>query len=135
MEETLNSSRESVSTENPIRITLEQGSRKSSNEYSPQTHLGTFDGSFNEKKDSSERTYIGGVKEELDQRPENLYFFFDKPYRLQKKWVLFAMTCLSFAIIGLNDSAVGALMPQMEVFYNKVSQSLDPVPNLTVSPE
>lgn len=84
----------------------------------------TFKGDLNEKNDSSEKIDSEEKNDRSEEQPEDLYFFHNKAYRLKKKWILFAMTCLSFATIGLNDSAVGALMPQMEVYYNKVSESL-----------
>lgn len=118
---------ESVSTLQPIPITFERDSPQSSLEsQSSQTFHETFERSLkpNNKNDGSERIVLEGGKEELEEQPEELYFFYDKPYRLQRKWVLFAMTSSSFAIIGLNDSAIGALIPQMEVFYDKVNEML-----------
>ncbi|TIB92320.1 MFS general substrate transporter [Wallemia mellicola] len=120
MEDNRDKSPRHVSTVNPTLVNLDRDSRRSSIESSSsQTHLETFDGSLNEKNNSSGRINLEGEKEALEERTEKLYFFHDKPYRLKKKLVLFAMTCLSFTTIGFNDSAVGALIPQMEVFYNK----------------
>ena len=121
-----------VSTVQPIPVTLKEDSCKSSLELSPQTQHDTLEGSLkpNDKYDSSRQLYLEGEKAEPKERPEDLYFFHNKPYRLPKKWILFAMTCTSFTIIGLNDSAIGALIPQMEVFYNKVSESRPSYSNL-----
>ncbi|TIC22103.1 MFS general substrate transporter [Wallemia mellicola] len=114
-----------ISTVQPIPVALKGDSSKSSLESSPQTQH-TFEGSLklNDKYDTSRRIDLEGENAEPKERPEDLYFFHDKPYRLKKKWILFAMTCSSFAIIGLNDSAIGALIPQMEVFYNKSESTI-----------
>lgn len=123
MEDNRHNTGDRVSMVQPISITLDGDAHRSSVESTSQTYHETFEGSLKlkSKYDSSERIDLEGEKEELEERPEHLYFFHDRAYRLKKKWVLFAMTSWSFAIIGLNDSAIGALIPQIEVFYNKVS--------------
>ncbi|TIC06629.1 MFS general substrate transporter [Wallemia mellicola] len=119
MENTQHNLENRVSTVDPIPVTFNLDSRRSSFESSSQTHLETFEASLKEKYNSSERINLKEKDPELEQRPKDLYFFHDKAYRVKKKWILFAVTCLSFATIGLNDSSIGALMPQMEVYYNK----------------
>ena len=55
---------------------------------------------------------------------EEAYFFPNHKLRLKKTYVLIAMTCMSYMTIGINDSAVGALLPQMQEFYNSSESTM-----------
>ncbi|TIA88669.1 hypothetical protein E3P99_02463 [Wallemia hederae] len=109
----------------PIQIQLNSADAhdsRNSSESSTHTHVDN-DIRFSKDYISPTTTVVGDTLEShgnaLLNNDTNPYYFPDKPYRFQRKWLLVAMTSLTFASIGINDSAVGALMPQMERYYNK----------------
>ncbi|TIB71250.1 hypothetical protein E3Q22_02752 [Wallemia mellicola] len=49
---------------------------------------------------------------------KHVFYFHKRPWRVRRCYILILMTSLTYMTIGLNDSAVGALIPQMQEFYN-----------------
>lgn len=102
-----------------------QDTRKLSTDSSQHTHVCSRPSSSFDKYHSSSTIHQDSPASHDLLNQDIAYYFPNKAYRFQKKWVLVAMTALSFATIGINDSAVGALMPQMEKYYRKVRQVID----------
>ncbi|TIA70920.1 hypothetical protein E3P89_02387 [Wallemia ichthyophaga] len=96
-----------------------QDTRKLSTDSSQHTHVCSRHSSSFDKYHSSSTIHQDSPASHDLLNQDIAYYFPNKAYRFQKKWVLVAMTALSFATIGINDSAVGALMPQMEKYYHK----------------
>lgn len=109
----------------PVQIQLNSTpSRKSSTDSSQRTHVDStaiYDKDYNSQSYSNLTIPRDTTNQHNILDEEEAYYFPNKPYRFQKKWLLVAMTSLSFATIGINESAIGALIPQMEKYYNKVS--------------